>query len=271
MRVRVLGLAPPIPSITTSVGALGRVGAAYQFTLAATSGRSPYGWSLSSGTLPAGLTLSNAGVISGTPTATGVTRFTVAVRDAAARLVTRPIAIQVVPAAGPAPNWTMPGRDAGGQGFNPAETTIDLDVAAQLAFRWRTVQVPSTTTIDYTRQPVVIGQRVYDVLGDGKMRAFSTTGSAANRAALWTTDASPTDATIPFLGQVVASGTTLYALDQSGALVAVRASDGFRLWRREAASASVGSSGQAPLIVGDLALVVDEYQNDVRAVLGHHR
>jgi hypothetical protein len=50
--------------------------------LAATGGTTPYTWSLSSGTLPAGLTLSAAGVISGTPTTPGTYTITVKVTDA---------------------------------------------------------------------------------------------------------------------------------------------------------------------------------------------
>ena len=42
---------------------------AYNQTLAATGGKQPYSWTLVSGSsLPAGLTLSTGGVISGTPT-----------------------------------------------------------------------------------------------------------------------------------------------------------------------------------------------------------
>ncbi len=48
----------------------GIVGVAYSFQLAATGGIPPYTWS-SSGTLPPGLTLSSAGLLSGTPTAAG--------------------------------------------------------------------------------------------------------------------------------------------------------------------------------------------------------
>jgi putative Ig domain-containing protein len=61
---------PPPPaalSITTTALANGQVGVAYSATLAASGGTSPYKWSLSSGTLPAGLTLSAAGLLSGTP------------------------------------------------------------------------------------------------------------------------------------------------------------------------------------------------------------
>src|SRR5215469_11977339 len=47
------------------------VGTAYSHILQAAGGSSPYSWSIASGSLPAGLTLSSAGVISGTPTASG--------------------------------------------------------------------------------------------------------------------------------------------------------------------------------------------------------
>jgi len=45
------------------------VGAAYSHTLQAAGGSSPYSWSVASGALPAGLSLSSAGVITGTPSA----------------------------------------------------------------------------------------------------------------------------------------------------------------------------------------------------------
>jgi len=46
-------------------------GAAYSHTLQAAGGSSPYSWSIASGSLPAGMTLSAAGVITGTPGASG--------------------------------------------------------------------------------------------------------------------------------------------------------------------------------------------------------
>jgi hypothetical protein len=75
----------PAPAITTS-GALagGTVGTAYRATLAAAGGSGTLTWTLASGTLPAGLSLSSAGVISGTPTTAVAASFTVKVTDAAA-------------------------------------------------------------------------------------------------------------------------------------------------------------------------------------------
>lgn len=57
-------------------------GTAYSKTLSASGGTAPYTWSLSSGTLPAGVSISGA-VISGTPTATGTSTFSVKVEDSA--------------------------------------------------------------------------------------------------------------------------------------------------------------------------------------------
>src|SRR5207244_2708274 len=72
---------PPTLSITTTSLAAGTVGTAYSQTLTATGGTPPFGWSLSTGSLPLGLTLSAAGVISGTPTTAGTPSFTVRVDD----------------------------------------------------------------------------------------------------------------------------------------------------------------------------------------------
>ncbi len=68
-------------SITTTSLASGQTGAAYSGTLSATGGTAPYTWSVKSGSLPAGLSLSAAGAIAGTPTAAGTSKFAVQVAD----------------------------------------------------------------------------------------------------------------------------------------------------------------------------------------------
>ena len=64
------------PNITTTTLPDGTVNMAYSQTLTAT-GTATITWSVTAGALPGGLTLSPAGVISGTPTATGTFNFTV--------------------------------------------------------------------------------------------------------------------------------------------------------------------------------------------------
>jgi len=70
------------PTITTTSSALaGKVGTPYSVQLAGSGGVSPYTWSVVSGsTLPAGLSLSTAGVISGTPLATAAGTTNVAIQ-----------------------------------------------------------------------------------------------------------------------------------------------------------------------------------------------
>ncbi len=71
----------PLLLMTTALPA-GTVSTAYNVTLAATGGTGNKTWSVSSGTLPAGLSLNAAsGVISGTPTAAGVFPLTMRVQD----------------------------------------------------------------------------------------------------------------------------------------------------------------------------------------------
>ncbi len=57
------------------------VGTAYSQTLTASGGAAPYSYARTAGALPAGLTLSAGGVLSGTPTAGGTFNFTVTATD----------------------------------------------------------------------------------------------------------------------------------------------------------------------------------------------
>ena len=72
------------PAITLSPASLpsGTVGTAYSQTLTAGGGAAPYTYANTSGLLPAGLSLTSGGHISGTPTAAGTSSFTVTVTDA---------------------------------------------------------------------------------------------------------------------------------------------------------------------------------------------
>ncbi len=87
----------PLLAITTATLPSGLVGTAYSQTLAATGGTTPYTWSVSAGVLPPGLSLSSGGVLSGTPTATGVASFTVKVTDVSlpAQSVTKALTLPI--------------------------------------------------------------------------------------------------------------------------------------------------------------------------------
>ncbi len=71
------------PTITVNPAALpnGAIGATYGQTFTQTGGNGAITWSVSAGTLPAGLNLSAVGVLSGTPCAGGAFNFTVRATD----------------------------------------------------------------------------------------------------------------------------------------------------------------------------------------------
>ena len=84
---------PPIITTTTLSG--GTVGQAYNETLQATGGVGALTWTLSGGSLPAMLSLSPDGVISGTPTTAGTANFTVRVRDTLNQSDTQDLSITI--------------------------------------------------------------------------------------------------------------------------------------------------------------------------------
>jgi len=85
---------PPLAITTDSVPAA-TAGVSYNFALAATGGTPPYTWALAAGPLPAGITLSPAGLLSGTPTQVGSFPFTARVSDSANRNATRSFTLVV--------------------------------------------------------------------------------------------------------------------------------------------------------------------------------
>ena len=85
---------------TTAPFHAGEVGAGYApVTLSATGGVQPYIWSISAGSLPAGLSLSSDGNVTGTPTGAGNFHFTMQVADAGGSTTTLSATIGI--AAGP--------------------------------------------------------------------------------------------------------------------------------------------------------------------------
>ena len=78
--------------------------ASVQFTQ--TGGTAPVTWSLTAGALPSGMTLSAAGLLAGTPTATGPFTFTVTATDVNACTASVPLSLSVLPRPNQAPSFT---------------------------------------------------------------------------------------------------------------------------------------------------------------------
>jgi hypothetical protein len=94
-----INIARPL-SVTTTTLPNGAQGAAYSTTVQATGGQAPYAWSLISGALPPGLSLSaTSGTISGTPTTAGTFNFTLRATDSGApqQQATQALSIQILP------------------------------------------------------------------------------------------------------------------------------------------------------------------------------
>lgn len=92
---KVLSLAIAAPDLIISTASLpgGAQGSAYSATVAGSGGVPAYTWSAAG--LPAGLTMSSAGVISGTPSASGTFTVNVRLSDSAAAVVQKNLSLHV--------------------------------------------------------------------------------------------------------------------------------------------------------------------------------
>lgn len=252
-RLRSYGFTPPAPIITTTMVPSGRTATAYSAQLEATGGSGARSWSITSGSLPAGLALSPSGLLSGTPTSTAAVRVTVRVVDAKGRARSRSLFVQVLGTA--VDGWSGEGRGGARDGWNPGEPTISRDAAAQIAFRWKTATPAGTEQyVVADHQPVVVGSRVIDIDKIGRLAAYGTTGTTANRAPQWTLTAldGATYPDAPF-----EAGGVLYLFDSNRALDAVRASDGVRLWHVTPADPPYQYQRNEVLVVGSRVLFLN--------------
>jgi hypothetical protein len=76
-----IAIAPALLMIATPGLAAATVSTSYTLTLNASGGTGADSWTLQSGTLPPGINLSSAGVLCGTPSAVGISTFTIAAND----------------------------------------------------------------------------------------------------------------------------------------------------------------------------------------------
>ena len=130
-------------TVTTSSLPGGDVGSSYSQTLAAAGGTGTgYSWSASSSNLAAyGLSLSSAGIVSGTPTQTGTASFTAKVTDSGSNSGTAPLTITVygalaLPSANPI---TLPSTGTTGVAYSG---TINASGGSG-SYSWTVTGLPS--------------------------------------------------------------------------------------------------------------------------------
>lgn len=142
-RAYTLTVSSTCPALTITPASLPSpaLGVAYSANLTTTGGVAPYSYTVISGQLPAGLTLSIPGTISGTPTAGGVFTFSVRVVDFNGCSATQAYTLNIAAPAGCALT------------FSPAGSVIDRSSNGLAIIAGRSAFVPITVT-DATGAPV---------------------------------------------------------------------------------------------------------------------
>jgi hypothetical protein len=161
------------PAITLSPATLpnATVGVAYSQTITGSGGTAPYTFTVTAGVLPAGLTLTGAGVLAGTPTTAGATSFTIRGTDAHGCFATLSAAPPVCPVItlSPAtlPNGTM------GAPYN--QTIAGSGGTAPYTFTVTSGALPTGLTL--TAAGVLSG---LSIAGSGGTSTFTIRGTDAN-------------------------------------------------------------------------------------------
>ena len=155
MMLRYQVLQPVVPlNITTTALPIAQTNLAYTAFLQAVGGVPPYTWLISSGSLPAGLTLSN-NIIKGTPTQTGSFPFVVQVADSAdtPAIATSSFTLTSIPPNAP-PTVSLTSPVNGSTYVTPTAVTLsadasDSDGVAQVDFYSGTVLIGTVTSTPY--------------------------------------------------------------------------------------------------------------------------
>jgi len=159
--------------ITASSLPADRIGVAYTQTLTASGGTPPYTWTALS-SLPAGLSLSSTGVISGTPTAAGTTLFSVSVADSATvagQTKNGTFSITVLPLI----------VSTGTVSLTPTSINVGQTTSAQVYITAPTGSPAPTGTVQFQSNGVNIGAPVTVSNGAASVTtaAYTSTGSYA--------------------------------------------------------------------------------------------
>jgi hypothetical protein len=130
-----------LPSITTSSLPDGVQNVAYNVTLTGTNGTTPYVWTATG--LPAGLTISSGGVISGTPTGTGTATVNITLTDASTATANASLTLKVNSAmslsATTLPQWTINA---------PYPSTTITATGGTGSYSWSAVGLPTGMSIN---------------------------------------------------------------------------------------------------------------------------
>ncbi|WP_369986802.1 autotransporter domain-containing protein [Pseudomonas xanthosomatis] len=196
----------------TTLGTL-NAGTAYSQTLSATGGNGSYTWS-SAGSLPPGITVSSAGLVSGTPTSSGNYSFTVTATDSLGSTGSQGYAVTVNDQAPVANNSTLTVQ--GGSNNNPVALNLTGGSVSQVSIVSNASNGTATatgTTILFTPAPGFAGPDsfTYNATGPG-----GTSNTATVSVTVTAPTISITPATLTNAQQNSAYSQTLTASGSSG-------------------------------------------------------
>ncbi len=197
------------PAVTTSSLAAGTQNAAYSATLAAGGGKTSYTWSVTVGTLPNGLSLnSSSGAITGTPTATGTSNFTVQVKDANSNTGTKALSITI----NPPPSITTASLPAGTQNASYSATLAATGGTTPYTWSITVGTLPNGLSLN-SSSGTITGTPTATGTSNITVQVKDTNSSTATKALSITINAPPsiTTASLPAGTQNAAYSATLAA------------------------------------------------------------
>ena len=234
------------PSVVTASLPSANAGVAYSATLNATGGFSPYSWSVSSGSLPGGLSLDpSTGSITGRPVSEGTFKFTVEVSGANSSTTTQDLSIVVGPAPPLACSSTGVGSASYSGGYWIATSTGAVYSCGDAPF------YGSLVTAGVTPLKPVVGiaaapddKGYYEVASDGGVFAF---GPGAN----FYGSTGCLSLNQPIVGIEVASNTTTVGTETACGSTNPDAPGGYRLIARDGGVFSFGNATFAGSLSGE--------------------
>ncbi|MDA0179588.1 putative Ig domain-containing protein [Solirubrobacter phytolaccae] len=164
-------------AITGSSLAQGMISVAYDQTLSASGGRAPYTWQANSG-VPAGLSVSAAGKITGTPSADGTNQLSVTATDRDGRTATKALTLEILPAGISITTSSLPTAQIN----EPYDETLAV-LGGTAPYTWSVSSgtLPTGVTLDastgqLTGTPTVAGTPAFTIMVTG------TNGASATKA-----------------------------------------------------------------------------------------
>lgn len=242
---RVLSIAVGAGVVITSSPTIApaTVGAPAARTLTASGGATPYAFTVTAGSLPAGTALASSGSLSGTPTAAGTASFTVQVAEAGGATASQACTWLV----NPAPAVTTASLPGGTIGVAYSRTLAASGGTAPLAWSLSAGALPSGLAL--ASNGTIAGTPSAGGTAAFTVRVVDANGAAATRALSIAVSGAPAFTSTPpldaWVGSVwtydadaVGSPAPTYSLDAAPAGMAIDAASGVVTW-------TPGSAGTA--------------------------